>query len=208
MIDAQRRVCECLGLELCALWQRSVETLDFITLTHLYRPLGGPPLPERMEAKEYFPWCLQQLTIGKVIAVSTEEAPAEAARDQEVWHHYGIKSVLTFALSAGGEPLIGALSFATVREERSWPEALVKRLQLVAEIFTHALNRKRSDEVLRESEARLSLATDAAGAGLWIMQIDTGNVWVSAKTRELFHFAPDQELNYESFFKSNSSRGS
>ena len=111
IVDAQRRVCECLGLELSALWQRSVETPDFITLTHLYRPLGGPPLPERMDAKEYFPWCLQQLTAGKVIAVSTEEAPAEAARDQEVWRHYGIKSMLTFALSAGGEPLIGALSF-------------------------------------------------------------------------------------------------
>ena len=201
IVEAQRRVCEYLGLELSALWQRSVETPDFITLTHLYRPLGGPPLPERMEAKEYFPWCLQQLTIGKVIAVSTEEAPAEAARDQEVWRHYGIKSMVTFALSAGGEPLLGALSFATVREERTWPEALMKRLQLVAQLFTHALNRKRSDEVLHESEARLSLATDAAGAGLWIMQIDTGSVWVSVKTRELFQFAPDEALNYESFFK-------
>ena len=199
--DAQRRVCECLELELSALWQSSVETPDLFTLTHLYRPFGGPPVPERMDAKEYFPWCLQQLAAGNVIAVSTEEAPAEAARDQEVWRQYGIKSILTFALSAGGEPLIGALSFATVREERAWPEALVRRLQLVAQLFTHALNRKRSDQVLRESEARLSLATDAAEAGLWIMQIDTENVWGSGKTRELFHFAPDQELNYESFFK-------
>ena len=54
---------------------------------------------------------------------------------------------------------------------------------------------------MRESEARLSMATNAAGAGLWGMEIDTGKVWVSEKTRELFHFAPDQELNYESFFK-------
>ena len=74
--DAQRRVCECLGLEMSALWQRSVPAPDFVTLTHLYRPFEGPPLPERMEAKEYFPWCLQQLAAGKVIAVSTEEAPA------------------------------------------------------------------------------------------------------------------------------------
>jgi formate hydrogenlyase transcriptional activator len=201
IVDAQRRVCECLGLELSALWQTSVETPDFITLTHLYRPLGGPPLPERMDARGYFPWCLQQMTAGKIIAVSTEEAPAEAARDQEVWRYYGIKSMLTFPLSAGREPLMGALSFATVRAERSWPEALVKRLQLVAQIFSNALNRKRSDEVLRESEARLSLATNAAGAGLWGMEIETGRVWVSEKARELFHFAPDQALNYESFFK-------
>ena len=141
------------------------------------------------------------MTAGKVIAISTEEAPAEAARDQEVWRHYGIKSILAFPLSAGGESPIGALGFNSVREERTWPDALVNRLQLVAQIFSNALIRKRSDKVLRESEARLSMATNAAGAGLWSMEIDTGKVWVSEKTRELFHFAPDQELNYESFFK-------
>ena len=33
------------------------------------------------------------------------------------------------------------------------------------------------------------------------MEPDTGHVWVTPKTRELFRFAPDEELNYESFFK-------
>jgi formate hydrogenlyase transcriptional activator len=199
--EAQRRVCECLGLDLAALWQWLVETPRFLTLTHLYRPLGGPPAPERAYAHEYFPWCLQQLRAGKAIAVSTEAVPAEAARDQEVWRHYGIRSALVFPLSAGGEPFIGVLGFHTVRDERTWPEALVKRLQLVAQVFTNALLRKRADQALRESEARLSLATNAAGAGLWSVEVDTGGVWVSARTRELFQFAPDEELHYESFFK-------
>jgi PAS domain S-box-containing protein len=200
--EAQRNVCECLGLDLSALWQWSVETPDFLTLTHLYRLLGGPPLPEPMDAQEYFPWCLKQLMAGKVIALSsTEEAPPEAARDQEVWRHFGVKASLAFALSVGGGPLIGALSFNTMRKERTWPEPLVKRLQLVAQIFTNALVRKDADRDLRESEARLSLATSAAGAGLWSMEIDTRKVWVSAKTRELFHFALDEDLNYESFVK-------
>jgi formate hydrogenlyase transcriptional activator len=200
--DAQRRICECLRLDLSSLWQWPAETPSILTLTHLYRPLGGPPPPERTDAHEYFPWSQQQLTAGKVVAVSSmAELPAEAARDQEVWRHYGIKTSLTIPLLTGGGPPIGVLSFNTMRAERTWPEAFVKRLQLVAQIFTNALARKRSDEILREGEARLSLATDAAGAGLWIMEIDTGNVWVSAKTRELFHFASDEALNYESFLK-------
>ncbi len=62
--DAQRRVCECLGLDLSVLWQWSMETPRILTLTHLYRPLGGPPLPEPMYAYEYFPWC-QQATGGR-----------------------------------------------------------------------------------------------------------------------------------------------
>jgi len=200
--EAQRDVCECLGLDLSSLWQWSGESPGLVTLTHLYRPLGGPPIPEPMDAHEYFPWCLEQLIAGKVVAVSSiEDVPPEAVRDQEAWRHFGVKTTLTFPLSVGGGPLIGALSFNTMREERTWPEPLVKRLQLVAQIFTNALVRKDADRDLRESEARLSLATSAAEAGLWSMEIDTRKVWASAKTRELFHFAPDEDLNYESFLK-------
>ena len=85
--DVQRRVCEFLGLDLSTLWQVSSDNQRVIILTHLYRPLGGPPLPERMEAQEYFPWCLKELADDKVIAISTEDAPAEAARDQEMWRY-------------------------------------------------------------------------------------------------------------------------
>ena len=88
-----------------------------------------------------------------------------------------------------------------MREERSWSETVVMGFKLIAQVFANALARKQAEQALRESEARLSLATDAAGAGLWIMEPDTGHVWVTPKTRELFHFAPDEELNYESFFK-------
>ena len=54
---------------------------------------------------------------------------------------------------------------------------------------------------MRKSEARLSLATDAAGVGLWIMEIASGRVWVTPKTRELLHLAPDEALVYETFLK-------
>jgi PAS domain-containing protein len=73
---------------------------------------------------------------------------------------------------------------------------MVKRLHLVAEVFANAIARKRADETLRESERRLQLATDAAGAGLWVMDPDGRSVWASAKTRELFQFGPDQPLSY------------
>jgi len=163
--NAQRRVCQCLGLDLSALWQWSVEAPHFLTLTHLYRALDGPPTPERMDASEFFPWCQQQLMSGKIVAVcSLDELPAEAARDREMWLHYGIKTSLTFPLSAGGCLPVGALSFNTVREERTWPEQIVKRLQLVAQIITNALARKRTDEILRENQECLELAADSAGA--------------------------------------------
>jgi len=40
--DAQRRVCECLDIDLCGLWQWTEDTPRYISMTHLYRPLGIP----------------------------------------------------------------------------------------------------------------------------------------------------------------------
>lgn len=151
--DAQRRVCEFLSIDLCALWQWTHDTPRYITITHLYRPLGGPPPPERIDGEEMAPWCLRQLAAGKIVAVaSMESLPPEAARDRDVWRHYGVKSALNFPLSAGGQ-LFGALTFNTMREERTWPTEIVTRLTVVAQVFANALARKVTDQALRESMA-------------------------------------------------------
>ena len=49
-------------------------------------------------------------------------------------------------LSVGGGPIFGVLTFAVMREERDWPETVVKGLQLIAQVFANALARKRADE--------------------------------------------------------------
>ncbi len=202
ILDAQRRICEFLGLDLSALWQWSMETPRIVTMTHLYRPLGGPPLPEPMYAHEHFPWCQQQLEAGRMVLVSSlDEVPAEAARDQEVWRHLGIKSIVTFPLCPGGGPVIGALSFNTMRQERTWPEPLLGRLGLVAQIFTNALARKHTDQALRESEERLALATEAAKFGIWVWSLVPNQVWGSENWLRLFGFAAGEEVGFESILQ-------
>ena len=78
----------------------------------------------------------------------------------------GIKSNLTLPLSVGGEPPVGALAFNTLRAERDWPEALVKRLQLVAQVFANALARRRHELSLRESEELNRATFDQAAVGI------------------------------------------
>jgi GAF domain-containing protein len=98
------------------------------------------------------------------VAVSRlDELPAEAATDRENARRTGIASNLTLPLSVGGAPPLGALAFNTLGEARGWPDPLVRRLQLVAQVFSHTLARKRADESLRESEARSAVAADLAG---------------------------------------------
>ncbi len=195
---AQRRVCEFLGLDSCGLWQWSNESPGFLGMTHLYRAQEGPPRPEPMDAREYFPWCLEQLLSGKVVAVSSlEDMPPAAARDRESCRQFGVKSSLVVPLSPGEGPLIGAVCFNDTKDERPWPDGLVKRIQLVAHLFANAIARKRSHEILRENEERLSLATAAAGSGVWIWDVSRNDVWATENWRRMFGFPLDAVLRYE-----------
>jgi len=200
--ETQARICEFLDLERSTLWQACQGDPRTLVLTHIHQPAGSTPPPEWMSAGDFFPWVTQKILKGEVVAISRiSELPPEAGRDRESFRAFDAKSTVGIPLSVGEGPTFGLLSFAVMREEREWPEAVVMGFKLIAQVFANALARKRADRELRESEARLSLATDAAGAGLWIFNLDGDDVWFSAKTRELFHFAPDEKVTNKSFFK-------
>lgn len=166
IVDSQREICECLGLDVSALWQNESGSSSFL-LTHLYRALDGPPVPDRMEAKDYFPWCMKLLQGGNVVVVSSVDSlPPEAARDVESWRHFGIKTSLTFPLSTGGGESFGFLSFNDVRRERDWRETVIRRMQLLAQVFAQALARRRADEALRENEERFRSIFEQAAVGI------------------------------------------
>ena len=48
----------------------------------------------------------------------------------------------------------GILSCSTVRSEREWPDALIERLRLLAEVFASTLARRRAEAAAREMEER------------------------------------------------------
>jgi PAS domain S-box-containing protein len=198
--DAQRAICECLRLDHSSLWQASTEHPGQLVLTHLYRDPELPPPPQRMTGTEFFPWAQAQLMAGEIISVpNTSEAPPEAARDMETWQHFGVRSTVGLPLSMGGGVVFGVLSFDATREVRACPEPLLKRLQLIAQLFANALDRKRAEQKLRDSETRLNLAAASANAGLWTLEPETGHVWATPKAYELFALPPSEEIKFDSF---------
>ena len=197
--DALRRVCEPLGIDLAVLWQWSTRTPEVIAPTHAYPPVTDVLPPEPLH-QEQFPWIRQAILDGRVVALSSlAELPPEADVDREYCRHYGVKSHLSIPLSVGGEPPVGLIGFNTLGAERDWPDALVKRLQLVAQVFANALARRRREQSLRESEERLALAADAAEAGLWTLDYGTGVFWVTARARAIFGYLPDEVITMERF---------
>src|SRR3989441_800075 len=83
--------------------------------------------------------------------------PVDAIDDTfETWlGHLGqllrVRSNLTIPLVAGGR-VLGSLAFVTLNAERAWPDELVQRLRLVAEVFADALAYMEAEDALRTSE--------------------------------------------------------
>ena len=171
-------------------------------LTHVYQGQGHLPIPDRPLSRDLFPWTTSRILGGEIIAISSmADLPPEASHDRENYIRYGSRSTVVFPLSIGGGTVFGLLTFATTHEERTWHQEPVQRLQLVAQIFANALARKWSDELLRESEARLGLAADSADAGLWSLDISSGVFWVTQRTRQLFGYTPDEVVTLEGFLE-------
>ena len=129
-----------------------------------------------------------------------EDLPADADAERRLCLARSMKSILSVPMVIGQKTL-GSCVLVSVRAERIWPADLVQRMRLIATVFAGALVRKRSEESLRESEARQNLAATSAEAGLWILEIATGHIWATEKARELYGLAPGQALRFEAFIR-------
>ncbi|MBV8553410.1 MAG: sigma 54-interacting transcriptional regulator [Acidobacteriaceae bacterium] len=143
--DAQRRIGDMLDLDRSALFQLSEGEDDFV-LTHHWTRAGFEQPPERVSAKEQFPWSLAKIRNGDVAAFSSlDEVPD--ARERESLRYYGTNSGAAIPFSVGGR-IVGVISFATAQEARPWPPETVNRLRLLAQVIASALSRKQSDAAL------------------------------------------------------------
>jgi PAS domain S-box-containing protein len=192
-----QRITEFFDSDRCTIGLFSEDGTQLMSAFEYHRE-GVEPAPDSL-AKDQMPWYLAQLTQGKPVVMNRlEDLPSEAQQERQLCRAKSMQSLLSIPMVIGQKAL-GSCVLVSVKAERVWPEDLVHRMRLIAEVFANALVRRRSEEVLRESEARLNLAATSAEAGLWILEIASGHIWATAKARELYGFTPDQELNFEDF---------
>jgi len=105
---------------------------------------GITELPSILAAGQ-FPWTADTLRGGGVVRFSrSAELPEQASIDRASYERVGTRSHLSIPLRGGG-PMLGVLSFDSVRGEHTWPGELVDRLHLLSEAFASALERKRME---------------------------------------------------------------
>lgn len=114
---------------------------------------GTPATPPDFGKKLENPWFVRKMQAGESAAFSRiDEIPPEARELREYFLQHGVKAGVSIPVTLG-DLQKGAFSFVTTRAERTWPEHLLKQLQVFAEICVDALKRKRAYEALQHSEA-------------------------------------------------------
>ncbi len=130
------------------------EDSQFLRITHFFlKP--GVQLPASTHTSEVQPWFTKTLLGGEIIKLDRiDNLPDEAKLEKNFLLKQGVKSGLAIPLIVGKKP-VGVLAFTTVFRERSWPDEVVKQLQLVSEVFASALDRKHKEQKLRKSFAEI-----------------------------------------------------
>ncbi|RJP23551.1 MAG: PAS domain S-box protein [Candidatus Abyssobacteria bacterium SURF_5] len=123
--------------------------------THEWCAEGIEPQAQRLKGLpvEDFSWFFSQIKDGRVFTAQVRELPPEAAIERAEWELEEIQSLACVPLLLRGV-LIGFIGFDSVRQEKTWDEDDIALLKIVGEIFANALDRKRIEQALRESETR------------------------------------------------------
>ena len=117
-------------------------------------------LPVGLELARPAPWFDGMLMKGRTVSYSNvKELPPEfQARDWITYRRYVAKSNVTIPIRMSRE-IVGALGFGSVKKERTWSSRLIRRLELVGEIFGYALERRLAVEqnaLLRDELSHMS----------------------------------------------------
>ncbi len=135
-----RSIVETLHIDRCSLTRALPELGHFQTL-HSFAASGVQPVP-KSNSSHMFPWAFERYHAGQALVFTDpDELPPEAHLERESYRAAGFGSHVGQPIMVGGR-LFGVLGFGSLRQTRRWPEALVTRMRLLADIYGNALARK------------------------------------------------------------------
>jgi PAS domain S-box-containing protein len=108
---------------------------------------------------------IEKLERSETIEVySLAELPPEASPERDFLQSQAAMSLLMIPMIAE-QTFVGFVGFESVRAHRVWSHDDITQLRMIGEIFANAVNRKRADDVLRQTEEQLRHAQKLEAIG-------------------------------------------
>jgi two-component system sensor kinase FixL len=147
------------------------------------------------------PWMLFGYSTMLVIVILVADASVTA------WRRGERRKALTIGGSVEFFLLLGTFGASLVHWAQLPIPVLIAPLYLglvivmASELSRDVLRASRLLRELRETEARMSLAVDAADLGIWNRDLARNEIWASHKWRQLFGFAPSEPLAFNAILQ-------
>lgn len=137
---------------------------------------------------DLFPWWNTTLASGKNINIpDISKLPPEAKNEHEILEAQGIQAVFILPLFISHH-LTGFVGLDNVKNSGDWSEEDIQLLTLASEIIANALDKKRVEEQLIESEGRWQFALEGAGDGVWDWNTKTNVVFFSPRWKAMLGY--------------------
>ena len=148
----------------------------FMDNTHEWCAEGVSPQIDNLQNLpcEMLPWWMRKLHNDSVIHITdVSKMPAEAKAEKEVLENQDIKSLLVLPIYLKGE-LAGFIGFDNVMETGEWSNDDLALLRTSSEIIGNALEHKRSEEALRESQLKFRTLFDLSPQPICLTEFNAG----------------------------------
>jgi signal transduction histidine kinase/DNA-binding response OmpR family regulator len=157
--QALQRIGEFVSVDRCYVFQFSDNGFKMDN-THEWCANGIEPQIQKLKGLMVgaYPWFKEKITNLETIHIPrVEDLPSEAKAEKEEYQSKGIQSLINVPIVWRGS-LVGFLGIESDRYEKIWREEDIRLLKMIGEIFMNALERKRAEVAIQESNLHLEEA--------------------------------------------------
>jgi PAS domain S-box-containing protein len=143
---------------------------------------------------KHLPWWLNQLKAGKYIYIpKVSEMPEEASSEKRIIESVNTLSTLVVPVSSRGE-LLGFLGISNNRKVADWIEDEITFLNILGVVIAEALEKKKAEQKLKESEARYHLLVDVLKEGAVAINENLEIEYVNKSMTEITGYTKEELL--------------
>jgi two-component system cell cycle sensor histidine kinase/response regulator CckA len=151
---------------------------------------------------ESTPWMREQfMTRDMVVIPDVAALPPKADADRRMLQGHRVRALLVIPLHVNGR-LSGFLSYSSARPHPEWTPGHLGLLKVLTEVVGSAIARRRAEQALRDSEARLNFLVSSSPVTIYTCESRPpfAVTYISPNVQQLLGFAPDAFLQDPGFW--------
>jgi len=136
-------------------------------------------------------WEEQIEKLETIYIPSTAKLPKEQWMTKRFLRSQSIKSLIVVPMAYCGT-FLGFLGFDSVREEKNWSEDIIALLRIMGEMFINALERKRVETALAESEKKYRHLVETSQNLIWSLDAEGRFTFVNQAAKHIYGYEPTE----------------